>query len=191
MSFFSERWDEVLDITKKVITCSLISNYKCQGGIADTYTLQISYPESLSSKVYEETQEFYVQHVSDLYKSITTSGDENLLSEYKNHWQPYRDGAGYLDRLFHHINLRYVAKHPRMLKIRQLALSILKMEMIDRITSEKLVKLVMQEVGVHRNGGIVNDSAIHGVITSFIDVNISEEGEESTDFYKEIFETLI
>ena len=77
-----------------------------------------------------------------------------------------------------------------MMRIRQLALSIWKTEMIDCITSEKLVKLVMQEVEMHRNGGIVNYSAIHGVITSFIDVNISEEGEESTDCGKEIFETL-
>ena len=179
---YSERWDEVLDITKKVITCSGVSNNKWQGGIVDTYALQISYPESLVSKLYEDTQEFLVQHVSDLYKSITTSGDENLLSEYKKHWQPYRDGAGYLDRLFHHLNLRYVAKHPRMMNIRQLALSIWKTEMIDRIASEKLVKLVLQEVEVRGNGGIVNDSAIHGVITSFIDVNIFEEGEESIDF---------
>lgn len=54
-----------------------------------------------------------------------------------------------------------------MIRIRQLALSIWKTEMIDCITSEKLVKVVMQEVE-----------------------NISEKGEESTDFGKEIFETL-
>ena len=131
---YSERWDEVLDITKKVIACSGVSFSKWQGGVVDTYALQIAYPESLASKLYEDTQEFLVQHVSDLYESITSCGDENLLSEYKKHWQPYRDGAVYLDRLFHHINLRYVAEHPRMMKIRQLALSIWKTEMIDRIT---------------------------------------------------------
>ncbi|GFR87398.1 cullin-2-like [Elysia marginata] len=134
---------------------------------------------------------------------IILAGEDHMLEMYHKHWEQYNIGAGYLNQLYGYLNNSYIKKQKYseadvnygvfpvdadcLLEIGELAKEIWKNLMIDSIKN-RLVILILQEISKDRNGYYVNQTVVHSVVTSFVDVSEYKK-KVPLELYQEIFET--
>ncbi|KAL3832004.1 hypothetical protein ACJMK2_023688 [Sinanodonta woodiana] len=195
---FDSTWSTLLDTVKGVITCGRIPLF------TDVYALCVACPDPLGDKLYQETRNFLEDHVKTLHKTVMESGEENLLAIYHRHWEEYSKGSGYLNQLYGYLNSTFIKKQKytdadlnyggftvelsdQMLEIGELALETWKKYMIEPLR-DHLLSIILQEIRNDRLGGTVNQTVLHGVINSFVDV---EEYKKKfpLQLYEEMFET--
>ncbi|KAH9488657.1 Cullin-2, partial [Bulinus truncatus] len=159
-------------------------------------------PEPHGDNLYQSTKEFLEDHVRCLHKEIISAGEDHMLEMYHKHWERFNTGAGYLNQLYGYLNNTYIKKQKYsdadmnygvfpvdadcLLEIGELAKDIWKNVMIDPI-KHKLVVLILLEIAKDRNGYDVNQTVIHSVVTSFVDV-AEYKKKSPLELYQEIFE---
>lgn len=183
---FESTWTTLLETVKGVVTCAKVGRATWNDRFSDVYALCVACPDPLSDKLYTETKKFLENHVSNLYKKVQGNGEENCLSTYHRHWEEYSKGSGYLNQLYGYLNTTYIKKQKytdadlsyggistdtadQLLEIGELALDTWKRLMIEPL-KETLLKLVLNEVSRDRMGELVNQTVVHGVINSFVNV---------------------
>ncbi|KAK3587967.1 hypothetical protein CHS0354_014484 [Potamilus streckersoni] len=200
---FVSTWSSLLETVKGVITCGRIPRAVWNDRFSDVYALCVACPEPLGDKLYKETRSFLEHHVKTLHKAVIENGEENLLAIYHRHWEEYSKGSGYLNQLYGYLNSTFIKKQKytdadlnyggfnselcdQMLEIGELALDTWKKYMIEPL-KDHLVSIILQEIRNDRFGGTVNQTVLHGVINSFVDV---EEYKKKTplQLYEDMFE---
>ncbi|XP_067649383.1 cullin-2-like [Haliotis asinina] len=201
---FPATWTVLLDTVKGVVTCGRVARATWTDRFHDVYQLCVAFPEPLGDKLYQETKSFLEAHVSSLLKAVQSCGSENLLANYHRHWEEYSQGSHYLNQLYGYLNSTFIRKQKvsdadlnyggfamdmadQMLEIGELALDTWKRLMIEPLKTQ-LLNLILQEVKKDRGGNSVNQTVVHGVINSF--VNVEEYKKKySMQLYEELFET--
>ncbi|XP_061185924.1 cullin-2-like [Saccostrea echinata] len=183
---FDATWATLLETVKGVVTCAKVGRATWNDRFSDVYALCVACPDPLSDKLYTETKKFLENHVSELYKKVQENGEENCLATYHKHWEEYSQGSGYLNQLYGYLNTTYIKKQKytdadlsyggistdtadQLLEIGELALDTWKRLMIEP-HKETLIKLILNEVNRDRMGEMVNQTVVHGVINSFVNV---------------------
>lgn len=201
---FDATWSTLLETVKGVITCGRVARATWNDRFSDVYALCIACPEPLGDRLYLETKTFLENHVKSLHTIVCQSSDENLLRVYQKHWDEYSKGSNYLNQLYGYLNTTFIKKQKytdadinyggfnveltdQMLEIGELALDTWKKSMVEPLTPH-IVTLILQEIQSDRNSHCVNQSVLHGVINSFVDV---EEYKKKCplQLYEEVFES--
>ncbi|XP_074658807.1 cullin-2-like [Tubulanus polymorphus] len=201
---FDATWALLLETVRGVITCDTVPRKVWNDRFSDVYALCVAYPEPLSDRLYQETKTFLEKHVRSLHETVSSSGEEGLLACYHKHWQDYSKGADYLDQLYGYLNTQFIKKQKyseahslygnfgielseQMLEIGELALDTWKRLMITPLKNN-LLTLLLNGIKSDRCGGSVNQSVLHGVINSF--VNVEEYKKKyPLQLYEELFES--
>ncbi|BFZ01433.1 hypothetical protein BsWGS_04472 [Bradybaena similaris] len=200
---FDATWKLLKETLEGVITCGSVQRVTWNDRFSDVYRLCTALPEPHGDNLYQSTKEFLEDHVRNLLSTIMASGEEHMLELYHRHWERYNTGAGYLNQLYGYLNNTYIKKQKYsdadvnygvfpvdadcLLEIGELAKDIWKNLMIDSIKN-RLVVLILQEIAKDRTGYDVNQTVIHSVVTSFVDVSEYKK-KTPLELYQEIFET--
>nr|XP_022308592.1 cullin-2-like [Crassostrea virginica] len=201
---FDATWTTLLETVKGVVTCAKVDRATWNDRFSNVYALCVACPDPLSDRLYTETKKFLENHVSTLFQKVQGNGEENCLSTYHKHWEEYSKGSGYLNQLYGYLNTTYIKKQKytdadlsyggistdtadQLLEIGELALDTWKRLMIEPL-KETLLKLILNEVARDRVGELVNQTVVHGVINSF--VNVQEyKRKHPLMLYEELLET--
>ncbi|CAH1788629.1 unnamed protein product [Owenia fusiformis] len=200
---FDATWAGLLDTVQGVITCGSVKRTVWIDRYSDVYALCVAYPEPLGDKLYTETKNFLDAYVKDLHKKVGIS-DENLLAAYHKHWVDFSQGSTYLNQLYGYLNTQFIKKQKcteadinyggfgiemseHMLEIGELALDTWKRLMLKPLR-QKLLHLVLAEIKHDRTGQSVNQSVLHGVINSFVEVEQYKK-KCPLQLYEDMFET--
>ncbi|XP_041365909.1 cullin-2-like [Gigantopelta aegis] len=201
---FNSTWATLLETVKGVITCGRVPRATWTDRFHDVYQLCVACPEPLGNRLYQETKSFLESHLNRLNTAVLSCGGENLLATYHKHWEQYSQGSCYLNQLYGYLNSTYIKKQKvsdadlnyggfalesldHMLEIGELALDTWKRLMIEPLKGQ-LLNFILQEIKNDRGGNFVNQTVIHGVINSF--VNVEEYKKKySMQLYEELFET--
>lgn len=76
--------------------------------IRDVYSLCVAHPESLADKLYAETKQYLIDHVSKLLHAVQDDGDNQLIKNYYHYWSQYSQGATYLQSLYLYLNQQHI-----------------------------------------------------------------------------------
>lgn len=68
----------------------------------------VAHPEPLADRLYNETKQFLVNHVTQLLERIQEGGDGQLIKKYYQYWSQYSRGVGYLHYLYFYLNQQYI-----------------------------------------------------------------------------------
>lgn len=202
---FDQTWSTLLETVNGVITCGSVARATWNDRFSDVYALCVACPEPLGDRLYQETKTFLENHVKSLYQKVVDSNEENLLTIYQRHWEQYSKGSGFLNQLYGYLNTTFIKKQKysdadlnyggftveltdQMLEIGELALDTWKKFMIEPLKSHLLV-LLLQEINSDRHNNCVNQTVLHGVITSFVDVEEYKK-KSPLQLYEEVFESL-
>lgn len=199
---FDSTWKLLKETLEGVITCGAVQWVTWNDRFSDVYKLCTAV-EPHGDNLYQSTKLFLEDHVRSLLKEITLAGDDHMLEMYHKHWEQYNIGAGYLNQLYGYLNNSYIKKQKYseadvnygvfpvdadcLLEIGELAKEIWKNLMIDSIKN-RLVILILQEISKDRHGYYVNQTVVHSVVTSFVDVSEYKK-KAPLELYQEIFET--
>ena len=147
-------------------------------------------------KLYVETRQCLKDHVRNLYTSVSSCGNENLLDMYHRHWQEFRKVSSMLNDLYFKLNraLDTSKSSPadliegQLLHIGELALHIWEQHMIQPL-KQSLVKVLLEEMHAARSDSDVNapHSIINAIMHSFIDVESYKKCPAR--LYEELIET--
>ncbi|WAQ93638.1 CUL2-like protein [Mya arenaria] len=200
---FDTTWATLLETVNGVITCGSVARATWNDRFSDVYALCVACPDPLGDRLYQETKTFLENHVKTLHQSVLDCNEENLLTVYQRHWDQYSQGASFLNQLYGYLNSTFIKKQKysdadinyggfaveltdQMLEIGELALDTWKKFMIEPI-KEQILVLILNEILSDRNGGSVNQTVLHGVITSFVEVEQYKK-KGPLQLYEEIFE---
>ncbi|XP_005109508.1 cullin-2 [Aplysia californica] len=199
---FDATWKLLRETLEGVITCGSVQRVTWNDRFSDVYKLCTAVPEPHGDSLYTSTKEFLEDHVRNLHKDIVASGEDHMLEMYHKHWERFNTGAGYLNQLYGYLNNTYIKKQKYseadmnygvfpvdadcLLEIGELAKDTWKNLMIDPIKN-KLVILILSEIAKDRNGYDVNQTVIHSVVTSFVDVSEYKK-KLPLELYQEVFE---
>ncbi|KAK3804257.1 hypothetical protein RRG08_040764 [Elysia crispata] len=199
---FDATWKLLRETLEGVITCGAVQWVTWNDRFSDVYKLCTAV-EPHGDNLYQSTKHFLEDHVRSLHKEIISAGEDHMLEMYHKHWEQYNIGAGYLNQLYGYLNNSYIKKQKYseadvnygvfpvdadcLLEIGELAKEIWKNLMIDSIKN-RLVILILQEISKDRNGYYVNQTVVHSVVTSFVDVSEYKK-KAPLELYQEIFET--
>ncbi|KAK7010319.1 cullin-2 [Biomphalaria glabrata] len=204
---FDATWKLLKETLEGVITCGSVQRVTWNDRFSyplctDVYKLCTALPEPHGDSLYQSTKEFLEEHVRCLHQEIISAGEEHMLEMYHKHWERFNTGAGYLNQLYGYLNNTYIKKQKYsdadmnygvfpvdadcLLEIGELAKDIWKNVMIDPV-KHKLVVLLLQEIGKDRTGYDVNQTVVHSVVTSFVDV-AEYKKKSPLELYQEIFE---
>uniref|UniRef100_A0A2C9LFS3 Cullin family profile domain-containing protein n=1 Tax=Biomphalaria glabrata TaxID=6526 RepID=A0A2C9LFS3_BIOGL len=199
---FDATWKLLKETLEGVITCGSVQRVTWNDRFSDVYKLCTALPEPHGDSLYQSTKEFLEEHVRCLHQEIISAGEEHMLEMYHKHWERFNTGAGYLNQLYGYLNNTYIKKQKYsdadmnygvfpvdadcLLEIGELAKDIWKNVMIDPV-KHKLVVLLLQEIAKDRTGYDVNQTVVHSVVTSFVDV-AEYKKKSPLELYQEIFE---
>ncbi|CAL1537603.1 unnamed protein product [Lymnaea stagnalis] len=200
---FDATWKLLKETLEGVITCGSVQRVTWNDRFSDVYKLCTALPEPHGDHLYQSTKEFLEEHVKNLHAEIVSAGEDHMLEMYHKHWDRFNTGAGYLNQLYGYLNNTYIKKQKYsdadvnygvfpvdadcLLEIGELAKDIWKNLMIDPI-KHRLVILLLQEIARDRNGYSVNQTVIHSVVTSLVDVSEYKK-KTPLELYQDIFET--
>lgn len=74
----------------------------------DVYSLCVAHPESLADKLYAETKQYLIDHVSKLLNAVQEDGEGQLVKNYYHFWSQYSEGATYLQSLYLYLNQQHI-----------------------------------------------------------------------------------
>lgn len=77
-------------------------------GFSDVYSLCVAHPESLADKLYAETKQYLIDHVSKLLNAVQDDGEGQLVKNYYHFWSQYSEGATYLQSLYLYLNQQHI-----------------------------------------------------------------------------------
>ncbi|KAH3706435.1 hypothetical protein DPMN_065821 [Dreissena polymorpha] len=169
----------------------------------DVYALCVACPEPLGDRLYQETKAFLEKHVDTLHKRVVDCNEENLLTAYQKHWEQYSKGSAYLNQLYGYLNSTFIKKQKysdadinyggyaieltdQMMEVGELALDTWKKFMIEPL-KDQTISLILSDVHKDRNNSCVNQTVLHGVINSFVEVEEYKK-KHSLQLYEEVFE---
>lgn len=199
---FEETWMQLQVTVQGVITLGDVPRAVWNDRFTDVYAICVAYPEPLGDRLYHETKLFLESHMKHLFQLITEKGDENLLSSYHKCWFEYSKGVDYLNKLYSYLNVQHIRKqklsdadmnygcvglelNEHMLEIGELGLNLWKEKMILPL-KDSVIKQLLDAIKSDRDGATPNQTVVHGVINSF--VNVEEYKKTSLEFYQQIFE---
>jgi cullin 2 len=138
-----------------------------------------------------------------MFKNLIENSDEKLLQLYHQYWLEFSRGSEYLNNLFIYLNTQYVKKNvcneaeltfganvdstEHIMDIGEMALDCWRKFMIEPL-KEKLIKLILDGIDRDRKGESVNQSVIHGVINSLVDV--ADKRQKTLGLYETLFEKV-
>ncbi|XP_033762061.1 cullin-2-like isoform X2 [Pecten maximus] len=200
---FDTTWVNLLETVKGVITCAQVPRATWNDRFSDVYALCVACPEPLGDRLYQETKNFLEAHVETLHKNVVDGGEKNFLSLYHTHWVQYSKGSSFLNQLYGYLNTTYIKKQKysdadlsyggfsiessdQMLEIGELALDTWKRLMVEPL-KDALVRLILIDVWQDRCNGTVNQTILHGVINSFVNVEDYKK-KHPLQLYEDIFE---
>uniref|UniRef100_T1JK90 Cullin family profile domain-containing protein n=1 Tax=Strigamia maritima TaxID=126957 RepID=T1JK90_STRMM len=201
---FDATWLLLKETIKGVITLGDVHRSTWNDRFTDVYAVCVAYPEPLGDRLYQETKTFLEAHVVELHKTVSSKGEENLLSNYHHYWNEYSKGTEYLNKLYSYLNTQHIKKQKlseadlnygtlglehqeQMLEIGELGLELWKRQMIEPL-KDVLVELLLQCIRSDRCGDTPCPGVIHGVVHSF--VNVEEYKRKCPlELYETIFET--
>lgn len=201
---FDKTWETLLQTVKGVITCGTVERATWNDRFSDVYALCVACPDPLGDRLYQETKLFLENHVKGLYESVSESYEENLLTMYCHYWEQYSKGSSFLNQLYGYLNTTFIKKQKyseadlnyggfsmefqdQMMEIGELALETWKKAMIEPL-KDRLTSLILQDIHSDRMNNCVNQTVLHGVITSFVDVEEYKK-KSPLQLYEEVFES--
>ncbi|XP_033639756.1 cullin-2-like [Asterias rubens] len=199
---FDETWDRLLKTVKGVIQLGNVKRKTWNDRFSDVYALCVAFPEPHSNRLYEETKIFLEEHIEALHKDVSQAG-ESLLSIYHRHWEEYSKGASYLDQLYSYLNQQFIKRQKmseadrtfgfmldtgeeQLMDIGELALDIWKRLMIKPLR-KNLEDLLLREIDKDRCGEDTNQTVLHSVINSLVDVEQYRQ-KDQVQFYQNLLE---
>jgi len=201
---FDESWCKLKKIIGGVITLNRlckIDKFIWQNTFTDIYMLCVAHPEPHCKPLYDETRKYLEAHVYSIHTTLSESNDENLLNLYHKYWNEFSKGSEYLNNLFIYLNTQYVKKNvcndadatfgastdpsEHIMDIREMALECWRTFMIMPMR-DKLIKLVLDGIDRDRKGESVNQSVLHGVINSLVEV--ADKRQKTLFLYESMFE---
>lgn len=150
----------------------------------------MAYPEPLADRLYNETEKFLDDHVSQLLAKVQSQGENSLLQAYHRAWTEYSQGINYLHQLYLYLNQQHIKKqklteaeiiygassasspeYQEQKEIGELGLYIWKTKMIESLKNF-LVALLLEGIHADRLGEAqpTTSDVICGVIESFVRV---------------------
>lgn len=111
---FTEKWQELKETIKEVITLVHVKKDIWSNRFSDIYSLCVAHPEPLADKLYYETKQFLENHVQNMLatqvdikmldgemdQESSTGSTDTLLQRYYNAWCEYSQGIKYLNYLY-------------------------------------------------------------------------------------------
>lgn len=203
---FEESWIKLLEIIRGVITVNRLRKIDkplWHDTFSDVYMLCVAHPEPHSKQLYEETRVLLESHIVMMFKNLIENSDEKLLQLYHQYWLEFSRGSEYLNNLFIYLNTQYVKKNvcneaeltfganvdstEHIMDIGEMALDCWRKYMIEPL-KDKLIKLILDGIDRDRKGESVNQSVIHGVINSLVDV--ADKRQKTLGLYETLFEKI-
>lgn len=147
----------------------------------------VAHPEPMADRLYAETKQFLITHVSKLLVKIQEGGDGQLIKNYYYYWSQYSEGVGYLHYLYFYLNQQYIksqklsdaeiiygsndSSNCEQMEIGELALEVWNSGIIA-LLGKRLVHLLLEAIEQDRlhNVTCVPIDAIRGTILSFVEV---------------------
>uniref|UniRef100_A0A915AFR3 Cullin-2 n=2 Tax=Parascaris univalens TaxID=6257 RepID=A0A915AFR3_PARUN len=198
---FDETWRSIESSIKKIINLQPLEHRIWDYNFSDIYSLCVAIPEPLSDRLYERTKACLEEHVSGLYKVISTTSEPDLLNEYCRLWRVYFQGTTYIHNLFGYLNKQYVKSKRHMeieagygaysqfitqsdvKEIGLLALDIWRQELIRPVETQ-LVNHLLSAISADREGKTtVPADVVRGVIMSFVQVDDIDGLREKNEKY--------
>lgn len=147
----------------------------------------------MADRLYAETKQFLINHVTRLLEKIQEGGDCQLIKNYYHYWSQYSEGVGYLHFLYFYLNQQYI-KSQRLsdaeiiygsndssgceqMEIGELALEVWSSGIIAPL-GKKLVNLLLEVIDQDRAHNTTNVpiEAVRGTILSFVEVKKIQYG---------------
>jgi len=200
---FNEKWNALQKIVEGVITFNRVHKVEratWHESFSEVYQLCVAIPTPFCKDLYDTTKTFLESHVNALYQSFISSSSENLLNLYYTNWQEYSKGAEYLNHLFRYLNNQYVQKShssadiefgpaveasEHLLVVGEMALECWRKQMIEPL-KDKLIKLILDEILKDRKSETINQTILHGVINSLVEV--ADKRKKTLELYETLFE---
>lgn len=158
----------------------------------------------MADRLYAETKQFLINHVTKLLEKIQEGGDAQLIKNYYHYWSQYSEGVGYLHYLYFYLNQQYIKSQKlsdaeiiygsndssgcEQMEIGELALEVWNSGIIAPL-GKKLVHLLLEVIDQDRahNTTTVPIEAVRGTILSFVEVQgYKKKGQ--LHLYQDLFE---
>eukprot|EP00123_Amoebidium_parasiticum_P012952 comp21677_c0_seq1/m.30526 comp21677_c0_seq1/g.30526 ORF comp21677_c0_seq1/g.30526 comp21677_c0_seq1/m.30526 type:complete len:741 (-) comp21677_c0_seq1:329-2551(-) len=203
---FEKTWASVRHNVEAVITCQGVDKVSWMDVYTDIYKLCTANPSPYYEALYSRLKEFLQKHTERIREEVL-AGD-NLLAAYNDKWRVFQVGAECLQAIFQYLNKNWVEKRRKdadsarttlytpsltpaasepPMEVAQLALHIWKVTLLDPPIKKKLVHDILREIHNDRNGEMVTDSVVQGVIQSFVHMN-KFNTKKPEELYQETFE---
>lgn len=142
----------------------------------------------MADRLYAETKQYLIDHVSKLLVSVQDEGESSLVKSYYYYWSQYSLGSQYLHSLYLYLNQQHIRTQKmsdaeiiygttdtsaEQMEIGELALEVWQSGMIAPL-GQKLVKLLLEAIEEDRakNSCSIPVEAVKGTILSFVEVII-------------------
>lgn len=141
----------------------------------------------MADRLYAETKQYLIDHVSKLLVSVQDEGESSLVKSYYYYWSQYSLGSQYLHSLYLYLNQQHIKTQKmsdaeiiygspdtsagEQIEIGELALEVWQSGMIAPL-GQKLVKLLLEAIEEDRakNSCSIPVEAVKGTILSFVEV---------------------
>lgn len=206
---FDEKWRDLRETIDAVVHLKPVKRITWNDNISDIYALCVAFPKSFAETLYEHTRSLLEESVADLSNELLKLDSRSLLVRYHGYWTLYCQGAHYLDNLFSYFNRVHLNKYRPQdsldyhvpgitlppaspvdpnapVEIRNMALGVWHMKMIDKIHDRLLVSL-LSEIKKDRESQESHLSIVQDVIHSLIEVEEYNKGNE-LEYYQKVFE---
>ena len=147
----------------------------------------MAHPEPMADRLYAETKQYLIDHVSKLLVQVQEEGEQSLIKSYYHYWSQYSVGSQYLHSLYLYLNQQHIRTQKmsdaeiiygssdssggEQMEIGELALEVWQSGMIAPL-GQRLVKLLLEAIGEDRTQKTcsIPIDAVRGTILSFVEV---------------------
>lgn len=196
-------WSQIRDTISGVITLDHVPRSVWNDRFSDVYSLCVAHPEPMADRLYAETKQYLIDHVSKLLLKVQEDGEQNLIKNYFHYWSQYSLGSQYLHSLYLYLNQQHIriqklsdaeiiygpdSSGGEQMEIGELALEVWQSGMIAPL-GQRLVKLLLEVMELDRvqQNLPVPIQSIRGTIQSFVDVQTYKK-KAPLHLYQELFE---
>jgi cullin 2 len=201
---FNVTWGAIRDTITGVITLDHVPRPVWNDRFSDVYSLCVAHPEPMADRLYAETKQYLIDHVSKLLVQVQEDGEMNLVKSYYHYWSQYSVGSQYLHSLYLYLNQQHIRTQKmsdaeiiygssdssagEQMEIGELALEVWQSGMIAPL-GPRLVKLLLEALSEDRAQRTcsIPIEAVRGTILSFVEVQgYKKKGQ--LQLYQETFE---
>jgi cullin 2 len=184
---FNVTWGAIRDTITGVITLDHVPRPVWNDRFSDVYSLCVAHPEPMADRLYAETKQYLIDHVSKLLVQVQEDGEMNLVKSYYHYWSQYSVGSQYLHSLYLYLNQQHIRTQKmsdaeiiygssdssagEQMEIGELALEVWQSGMIAPL-GPRLVKLLLEALSEDRAQRTcsIPIEAVRGTILSFVEV---------------------